>query len=101
MGLIKACSKSKVFMKRAFAIVSICLLLAAPVGICAEPGSGVAPANARGSRDRIICRRFLRTGSLVDSYRTCKTRAEWDREHENLQQLSVSNSCRNPLGCDP
>jgi hypothetical protein len=44
-------------------------------------------------RDRVICRRFVRTGSLVDGYRTCKTRAEWDREHENLQHFSVSDSC--------
>jgi len=88
-------------MKTRTAIL-ITFLLSAPgaTSAYAEPRSG-ASANSQASRDRIICRRFLRTGSLVDSYRTCKTRAEWDREHENLQHLSVSNSCRNQLGCDP
>ncbi len=45
--------------------------------------------------DRIICRRFIRTGSLVDSYRTCKTRAEWDRERQAIRSISnSSSSCR-------
>jgi hypothetical protein len=44
--------------------------------------------------DKVICRRFARTGSLADSYKTCKTKHEWDRERENVRQLSVSDSCR-------
>jgi hypothetical protein len=59
----------------------------------AEPTGGTS-LNNQISRERVVCRRFLRTGSLVDSYRTCKTNAEWRREHENLQHLSVSESCR-------
>jgi hypothetical protein len=59
------------------------------------PAADAPSAKSGDQRDRVICRRFLRTGSLVDGYRTCKTRAEWDREHENLQRLSVSDSCRN------
>jgi hypothetical protein len=58
----------------------------------AVPSSG-GPSAKGDQRDRIICRRFIRTGSLVDGYRTCKTRAEWDREHENVQHFSVSDSC--------
>ena len=49
--------------------------------------------SAAGSRDRIICRRYVRIGSLVDGYRTCKTRADWDREQANVRQFSVSDSC--------
>ena len=89
-------------MKRSAAILLAFLLAASgATSASAEPPRNAATANSRDSRDRVICRRFLRTGSLVDSYRTCKTRAEWDREHENLQHLSVSNSCRNQMGCDP
>ena len=44
--------------------------------------------------DKIICRRFQRTGSLADSYKTCKTKHEWDRERENVRQFSVTDSCR-------
>jgi hypothetical protein len=87
-------------MKHARAIASVCIALAA-TSAHAAPSNGRASAGAQDNRDRIICRRFLRSGSLVDSYRTCKTNREWQREHENIQRLSVSNSCRDPLGCDP
>jgi hypothetical protein len=88
-------------MKSSFSTVLACLVIASAPAISAEPSrSGASPA-AQDSRDRVVCRRFLRTGSLVDSYRTCKTNREWQREHENIQRLSVSNSCRDPLGCDP
>jgi hypothetical protein len=45
--------------------------------------------------DKVVCKRFVKTGSLVDSYRTCKPKREWERDRENLRALSVSNSCRN------
>jgi hypothetical protein len=52
-------------------------------------GDSVGPA------DQVICRRFLRIGTLADYYRTCKTRAEWDQERRNIRQgISVSDSCR-------
>jgi hypothetical protein len=63
----------------------------------------VGPAFAADSRkpstvatpsDKMICKRFLRIGSLVDGYRTCKTKHEWDREHDNVQKLQVVDSCR-------
>jgi hypothetical protein len=78
----------------------------AVIGAAASTASAAPPArgSSAGSgdqRDRVICRRFLRTGSLVDGYRTCKTRAEWDREHENLQHLEVVNSCRIGISCEP
>lgn len=81
-------------MKHAAAIIPACLLLAAATASQAEPSSGRASAGAQDSRDRVVCRRFLRTGSLVDSYRTCKTNREWAREHENIQHLSAAESCR-------
>jgi hypothetical protein len=45
-------------------------------------------------QEKVVCKRFIRTGSLVDSYKTCKTKHEWERERDNLRQLSVSDSCR-------
>ena len=53
-----------------------------------------APERAAGARDKMICKRFVRTGSLVAGYRTCKTKWEWERERENLRQQSISDSCR-------
>src|SRR3954466_14234012 len=83
-------------MKSSFSIILTCLLMAAAPGVAADPGRARASALARDSRDRVVCRRFLRTGSLVDSYRTCKTNAEWRREHENLPPLRGSESSRAP-----
>jgi hypothetical protein len=74
------------------ALFALTAMLAAAGTAYAVPSTGGASAKAD-QRDRVICRRFLRTGSLVDGYRTCKTRAEWDREHENVQHFSVSDSC--------
>ena len=43
----------------------------------------------------MVCKRFLETGSLVKSYKTCKTNAEWERERANIRQNNDrSNSCR-------
>ena len=74
-------------------IFALAALAAATSAAYAAPSATGAMARAADPRSQIICRRFVRTGSLVDGYRTCKTRAEWDREHENLQHFSVSDSC--------
>lgn len=82
-------------------VVGVCLAL---VGGCAAlvttasqaaQGKADAPEKAADARDKIICKRFVRTGSLADSYRTCKTKWEWERERENVRQLNAANSCRN------
>ena len=86
-------------------IVAIALVSLAATSAHALPSEGRASAEGEASRDRVTCRRFLRTGSLVDSYRTCKTNREWQREHENIQHLSVSDSCgmrgENASLCNP
>jgi hypothetical protein len=80
------------------------LLVTAAAPAYAEPTGGPS-ANSQVSRDRIVCRRFLRTGSLVDGYRTCKTNREWQREHENVQHFSLSDACgrrgEDSVGCNP
>jgi hypothetical protein len=74
-------------------IFSACLVAA---GVAqAAPRQGVdAPEGAAGNPDKIVCKRFTRIGSLVDSYRTCKTKGEWQRERDNLRQSAISDSCR-------
>jgi hypothetical protein len=78
---------------RRFASFVVALMLTAATVAHAAPPPTAASTSAAGSRDRIVCRRFVRIGSLVDGYRTCKTRAEWDREQANARQFSVSDSC--------
>ena len=73
--------------------VALAFVLAAATAAHTAPPPTNGPTSAAGPRDRIICRRYVRIGSLVDGYRTCKTRAEWDREQANARQFSVSDSC--------
>jgi hypothetical protein len=73
-------------------IFALAAAAAASAAYAAPSTSGVS-GKAGDSRSQIVCRRFVRTGSLVDGYRTCKTRADWDREQANVRQFSVSDSC--------
>jgi hypothetical protein len=68
-------------------------LLVAGSTAVAGPHKADNPENAAGGRDKVICKRFVKTGSLVDGYRTCKTKWEWERERENIRQFGVSDSC--------
>lgn len=71
-------------------------LIAIPATSPAQTPHRTASSDSVGPSDEMICRRFLRTGTLADYYRTCKTRGEWERERRNIRQgLSVSDSCRN------
>ena len=45
------------------------------------------------SQDKIICKRFVETGSLVKGQRTCKTKREWERDRDNLRAQTGSGSC--------
>jgi hypothetical protein len=78
-------------MRASVAFVSAFAFAVAATAAAAEPARN---SNSAAPGDKMICKRFLRTGSLVDGYRTCKTKKEWDREHDNLQQLQVTDSCR-------
>jgi hypothetical protein len=75
-------------------IFSAAALLSAATAVYAVPPAANTSAKSTDPRDRLVCRRFTETGSLVRSYRTCKTQREWDREADGLRALSSSNSCR-------
>lgn len=53
-----------------------------------------ASERAADAGSKMVCKRFNETGSLVRTYKTCKTKAEWQRERDNIRSGSVSNSCR-------
>ena len=78
-------------MRAAFALLAVTALAAAGP---ASAGPPARSSNAADPAEKMICKRFVRTGSLVDGYKTCKTKREWDREHENLQHLDLVDSCR-------
>ena len=58
------------------------------IGSTALFAAAAAPAPAAEPRpqDKIICRRYLETGSLVKSTKVCHTRAEWTRLSENARR---------------
>ncbi|MET1111744.1 MAG: hypothetical protein ABWX67_09490 [Allosphingosinicella sp.] len=43
--------------------------------------------------NRMICKTYVRIGTLADRHRVCKTKAEWDEER-NLRELNPSDACR-------
>jgi hypothetical protein len=80
-------------MPRPVIIVFICGLASFSVAQAA-PRAGVnAGETAAGQPDKIVCKRFTRIGSLVDGYRTCKTKKEWERERENVRTINWSSPC--------
>lgn len=73
------------------------LLLVSLFGFETPPAQATTPTKpSANDPDKVICRRFAVTGSLVSSYKTCKTRREWETEHEALRSTGPgSDSCRN------
>jgi len=56
--------------------------------------SADASERAGDPQDRIICKRFVETGSLVKGYKTCQTKREWERERDNIRSpRTASGSC--------
>jgi hypothetical protein len=77
-------------LKHAAAII---LAVALSTATAAQSAPRDAPEGAAGGRNKMICKRFVKTGSLVDGYRTCKPKWEWERERENIRQFGVSDAC--------
>jgi hypothetical protein len=81
-------------MPRLVTIAFVCGLISASAAQSAPRPNADAPETAAGNPDKVVCKRFLKTGSLVDSYRTCKTKKEWQRERENVNQINWSSPCK-------
>jgi hypothetical protein len=81
-------------MSRILIITFICSLVGATAAQSAPRQAVDAPETAAGNPDKIVCKRFVRIGSLVDGYRTCKTKKEWERERADHQDQSRAYSCR-------
>ncbi|WP_293974088.1 hypothetical protein [Sphingomonas sp.] len=59
------------------------------------------PERAADSADKVVCKRFIRTGSLIDGYRVCKTKAQWEHDRANIRVLSTIDGCRLRAEPDP
>jgi hypothetical protein len=60
----------------------------------AAPAARDQAEKSADSQDKIICKRFLETGSLVKGTRTCKSKRDWERERDAARQQTItSGSC--------
>jgi len=80
-------------MKRFF--IAAALLLPIADGAVAASAQKDAGEKSADPGSKVICKRFVRTGSLVDGYRVCKTKTEWQRDRDLLRQSTASTSCQN------
>jgi hypothetical protein len=80
-------------MRRILIATFVGCLVSATAAQSAPHQGADAPENASGNPDKVVCKRFVRIGSLVDGYRTCKTKKEWERERENVRTVNWTNPC--------
>lgn len=76
-----------------FIALTIACVLATPTAAGSAPRRADSIEQPSDPNAKIVCKTFTRIGSLVDRYRTCKTKGEWQRERDNLRQVNVSDSC--------
>jgi len=89
-------------MPRLVTIALVCGLAGASAAHSAPRRGADAPEGAAGNPEKMVCKTFTRIGTLADRYRTCKTKAEWERERTNLRDLDRSYGCRmNDLKAEP
>lgn len=72
-------------MRHFLTVASACAL--------ATGAQSAPPRKAVAAGNRMICKTYVRIGTLADRHRVCKTKAEWDQER-NLRELDPSEACR-------
>lgn len=80
-----------------FSAAVFALVAAAAVQATTSQAPKAAPnvqvADKGSDRDKMVCKRFLETGSLVRGHRVCKTKWEWEQERLNIRALGAPGSC--------
>ncbi|MBY9064127.1 hypothetical protein K7957_14390 [Sphingomonas yunnanensis] len=74
-------------------IAALTLLLAA-VAPADQAKTKDAAERAADAPDKVICKRFAKTGSLIGNERVCKTKADWQRDREELRTTVRSTGCQ-------
>jgi hypothetical protein len=80
-------------MLRPIAALLLCVALPA---VAATPTADqtVQGEKASDDKDKMVCKRFADTGSLVSSHRVCKPKREWERARDNSSSMNAANSCK-------
>lgn len=83
--------------------IAAALLALTSTAVVAQPHPTPAAKPTDKGANTVVCKRFIRTGSLVDGYRECKSKADWQRERNAVRAPSSSiDSCRrsdSAIGC--
>jgi CHASE1-domain containing sensor protein len=68
--------------------------LAGPAFAAPQDKKQLTAEAAADKSDKVICKRFAETGSLVKSTRVCHTKREWDRERDTIRaSVQGSGAC--------
>lgn len=78
-------------MVRLIAVGAVLLQIASVATATPPPRDAVE--KSADAADKMICKRFLETGSLVKAQRVCKTKADWERSRTEARQLDTTRSC--------
>lgn len=81
-------------MRFVFALALV-IPVAAPAGAAPQKSANEVGEKSADPASKMICKRFVRTGSLVDGYRVCKTKIEWQRDRDLLRQQTTGTACHN------
>ena len=85
-------------MKRVFVVVAM-LVPAAALWAQQPPVAATPPRTAVSTgEDRMICKKFPVTGSLVQMTRVCKEKRYWDMEDALRRQNTATSSCGSETG---
>ena len=79
------------------------MLILIALAVLAAPNSGEqstrkadAAEQSTDAQDKMICKRFVDTGSLVRGTRVCKTKHEWELDRAQIRARGPGiDSCRN------
>ena len=85
-------------MSRMIAAATLVMALSVAVPAGAEKPRRDAPEKASDSGDKMVCKKFADTGSLVSTHRVCKTKTEWQRDRDAVRQNATSSGGCNNLG---
>ncbi len=75
-------------------LLAAALLLPVAASAVASPQQKDVGEKSADPGSKMICKKFIRTGSLVDGYRICKTKREWERDRDLLRQSSGGSACK-------
>ena len=63
----------------------------------AHAGAPPQPAKPKAfDPEKMVCKRFVRTGSLIDGYRICKKNKEWNADVDTAREAGesiIKNQC--------